>query len=77
MGSQTEEGGSGMIREIRKSNSEKIVISKSVYRGRERVDIRVHYFDVDSGEWRPTKKGVSFQPELLEEVVGGLKDVAR
>ena len=66
-----------MIREIRKSNTEKIVISKSEYRGNERVDIRSYYFNVDAGEWRPTKKGVSFPPELLKEVVDGLMDIAR
>jgi len=65
------------LREIRKSNTEKIVVTRTEYRGKERIDIRIHYFDVENGEWRPTKKGISFQPEFLEDIVNSLMEVAQ
>lgn len=64
-----------MTREIRKSNSQKIVISKSVFQGKEMIDIRIYFYDVDTGEWKPTKKGVSFSPDLAKDVIDGLSEV--
>jgi hypothetical protein len=36
------------------------------------VDIREHFLDRDSREWRPTKKGIMVQPRLLPQVIDGL-----
>jgi hypothetical protein len=50
----------------------RIRFSVSTWRGRERLDIREYYQDEASGEWLPTRKGISlprdFLPELLEGV---------
>jgi hypothetical protein len=44
-------------------SSSPIVVSRSVYRGVERLDIRRYYYATGDGELRPTKKGVSLPIE--------------
>jgi len=51
---------------IKKNMTEEIRIAIRNYKGREFVDIRL-FFQNDQGEMIPTKKGVSFSPELIPE----------
>jgi hypothetical protein len=53
--------------EIPKTQSEKIVIARSNYKGASLVDIRVHFKD-DKDKWHPTKRGVSITLGKFEEV---------
>lgn len=55
--------------------SGKIKVQKVKYRGRDYIDIRKYYQDYETGEWRPTPKGISFDPEFKEEVVDALKKI--
>ena len=53
--------------EIQKNSREVIRIGESEYEGHKFVDCRIYYDD--SGEWRPTKKGISFSHKIAQEVV--------
>jgi len=51
---------------------DKIIIALKEFKGKEYVDIRTH-FENDDGDWIPTKKGVTFSPESLDEMIEILK----
>mgnify|MGYP001170564725 FL=1 len=53
--------------EIQKNSKEVIRIGESEYEGHKFVDCRIYYDD--NGEWRPTKKGISFSHKIAHEVV--------
>ncbi len=57
--------------EIDKNSLEKIRIQRTKYKGKEFIDMRTYYLDGD--EWKPTKKGVTFRPDRLDEVMKALK----
>tara|TARA_Y100001963_G_C6587362_1_gene356343 strand:+ start:239 stop:451 length:213 start_codon:yes stop_codon:yes gene_type:complete len=59
-----------IIGEIQKNQKEKIIVSTNEYKGHKYVDLRVHYEDETSGEYKPTKKGIAVNPKILDEVVG-------
>jgi len=61
------------MKEIQKNSREVIRISESEYEGHKFVDLRIWYSD--NGEYKPTKKGISFNPTLAKEVVEGILDV--
>ena len=58
-----------IIGEIQKNQKEKIIVSINEYKGNKYVDLRVHYEDEASGEYKPTKKGIAINPKILPEVV--------
>jgi len=60
--------------DIHKSDDIIIRISKQDYQDRKFIDIRQYYKDSD-GEFQPTKKGVTFPPDLLQDVIKALKEV--
>ncbi|MGD0231653.1 MAG: transcriptional coactivator p15/PC4 family protein [Syntrophorhabdales bacterium] len=55
-----------IIGEIERGETEVLRISTEEYKGRKYVDLRI-YFENNDGEWKPTKKGVTVQPERLED----------
>ena len=55
------------MKEIQKNSREIIRIGESEYEGHKFVDCRIYYDD--NGEWRPTKKGISFSHKIAQEVV--------
>ena len=61
-----------IIGEIQKNQKEKIIVSTNEYKGNKYVDLRVHYEDETSGEYKPTKKGISIMPNNVEEVINGI-----
>jgi len=50
-----------------------IKVQKVNYKGRDYIDIRKFYQDYETGEWRPTPKGISFDPEILQEIIKALQ----
>ena len=60
--------------EIRKNNSEVIRIQLKEYEGHKLVDIRVWYED-ENGEYKPTKKGISFNRHLSMNVSNAITEV--
>ncbi len=47
---------------------DKIIVTVKEFKGKQYVDIRT-FFENDDGEWIPTKKGISFTPENLDEAI--------
>ncbi|MBU0533202.1 MAG: transcriptional coactivator p15/PC4 family protein [Candidatus Omnitrophica bacterium] len=60
-----------IIKDIEKNGNNKIRVSISEFKGNNYIDVRVYYED-DEGEYKPTKKGVTFTPELISQVIDGL-----
>jgi hypothetical protein len=61
-----------VIGDIERNPTEVVRVSVSEYKGRKYVDLRI-YFKNAEGEWAPTKKGVTVQPDKVEEMLGLLK----
>ncbi len=57
-----------VIGEILKSKTQKIIVSKGEFRGREFVDLRI-YYQAEKDDYRPTKRGIAIPPERLDEVI--------
>ena len=62
--------------DIRRSDSERLRITISEYRGRTFVDLRVWY-SAESGEFRPGRAGLTIRPEQMAEVMQGMLMVSR
>ena len=60
------------MKEVQKNTQEKIRVEKRKYKGREFVDVRTYYLD-DSGEWKPSPKGITFKVELIDEIISALE----
>lgn len=60
--------------ELERSPTEKLIIEKSNFKGRDLVNMRIYYLADGEGEeeWRPTKKGITFRLDQLDEVLGFL-----
>lgn len=59
------------IIEIKKNKTNYVQIELREYEGHPYVDVREFYDDED-GRRLPTKKGITFSPKVLDEVVDGL-----
>ena len=59
-----------------KINSGIIRIQKSEYKGYEFIDVRKHY-EAEDGEFKPTKKGISLSPDVVEKVVEAIKEASK
>lgn len=62
-----EEGERVEVFEFERNPTEKVVVSMSVFKGRQLADLRT-YYESEEDEWRPTKKGVSVPVEKLPEL---------
>lgn len=62
--------------DIRKSDSERLRINISEYKGRTFIDLRVWY-STGNGELKPGRAGVSLRPDQVAEVVQGLMVASR
>ena len=62
--------------DIRRSDSERLRVTVSEYRGRSLVDLRVWYATSD-GEFKPGRAGVSLRPEQVGEVMQALRLAAQ
>ncbi|VVG71651.1 hypothetical protein PAP18089_02636 [Pandoraea apista] len=57
--------------DIRKSDSERLRITISEYRGRTFIDLRTWY-STETGEFKPGRAGVTLRPDQIAEIVQGL-----
>lgn len=55
---------------------DKIIVALKEFKGKEYIDIRTH-FENDDGDWIPTKKGITFSPESLDELIEILKNAKK
>ena len=62
-----------MIGEIQKNATERIRVSVSEYKGYTYLDLRI-FFENDSGEWMPTKKGVTISKDNIESLISLLSE---
>jgi hypothetical protein len=60
--------------ELERSETERLVVESSEFKGHQLVSLRI-YFLSDTQEWLPTKKGVTFKREQLDEVLGFLNQI--
>ncbi|UCC44025.1 MAG: transcriptional coactivator p15/PC4 family protein [Candidatus Zixiibacteriota bacterium] len=60
--------------EIDRTETEKLVIEDSEYKGHELVSLRIYFLSKEE-EWLPTKKGVTFRREQLDEVLEMLQKI--
>jgi hypothetical protein len=60
--------------ELDRSETEKLVIESSQYKGLDLVSLRIYFLSKEE-EWLPTKKGVTFRREQLDEVMGFLNQI--
>lgn len=51
-----------------------IRIQKTEFKGKEYLDIRKMY-QGENDEWMPTRKGISFSPELKDEIIKALQSL--
>lgn len=59
------------IIEIQKNKTNYVQIEAREYEGNPYVDVR-EFFDNKEGDRLPTKKGITFTPKVLDEVIEGL-----
>ena len=60
--------------ELERSPTEKLVIENTEYKGHDLVSLRIYFLSNDD-EWLPTKKGVTFRRDQLDEVLDGLNKI--
>ena len=58
-----------IIGEIEKNSKEKIIVSINEFKGNKFTDLRVHYEDETSGEYKPTKKGIAISAKNIDGVI--------
>ena len=61
---------------IHLTDKSQIRISKDTVNGVTFVQLRVWVVDRKTENWIPTKKGVAFNPDLVEEVISSLLEVS-
>ena len=55
------------MKEIKKNSQEIIRIENKEYKGNKFLDCRDYYLDKDTQEYRPTKKGISFNHNVIKK----------
>ncbi len=62
---------------VEKSPDQVIVVQRKEFKGHDLVDVRIFYAadseDEMEIEWRPTRKGIAFNIEQLDDVIAGLQ----
>ncbi|MCR9142659.1 MAG: transcriptional coactivator p15/PC4 family protein [bacterium] len=64
----------GVIRDIDKGGGEIIRVEISEFRGQNYLNLRVWYTDKESGDYKPTQKGIAIRPELYPEIKAAILD---
>jgi len=62
--------------ELDRSETEKLFIEDSEYKGHQLVSLRIYFLSKDE-EWLPTKKGVTFRRDQLDTVIGFLQKISK
>ena len=61
-----------IIEQVQKNSNEVYRISEKEYEGYKFIDVRIYYMDKSSGEWKPTRKGISLMPDKVPGVIEGI-----
>lgn len=62
-----------VIGEVERNETEILRISTEEFKGRAYIDMRIYFAD-NEGEWKPTKKGVTINPDKLDQVIELLRE---
>ena len=62
--------------ELERSETEKLIIESSEFKGRDLVSLRIYFLSKEQ-EWLPTKKGVTFRRDQLDEVLDALNNIKK
>lgn len=60
--------------ELERNPTEKLIIEQSNFKGRDLVSLRIYFMSTEE-EWLPTKKGVTFRLDQLDEVLDALNKI--
>jgi hypothetical protein len=60
--------------ELERSETERLIVEDSEYKGHQLVSLRIYFLSKDE-EWLPTKKGVTFKRDQLDEVLDMLNKI--
>ena len=66
-----------LIAAIPRTATEQIQIQINEYKGKQYLDLRVFYTTDDGANWNPTKKGVTFAPDKLEELKSAIEEAQK
>ncbi len=56
-----------VVHSFKRTPTEEVRATVREYRGRTYIDLRIYYMD-NSGEWRPTRKGIALSTEFLTDL---------
>lgn len=60
--------------ELERSETEKLIVESTEFKGRDLVSLRIYFLSKEE-EWLPTKKGVTFRRDQLDEVLDALNKI--
>lgn len=60
--------------EFERSETEKLIVEDTEYKGHQLVTLRIYFLSKEE-EWLPTKKGVTFRRDQLDEVLDALTKI--
>jgi len=60
--------------ELERSPTERLIVEATEFKGHELVGLRIYFLSKED-EWLPTKKGVTFRRDQLDEVIGYLEKI--
>ncbi|MCK4506625.1 MAG: transcriptional coactivator p15/PC4 family protein [Candidatus Aegiribacteria sp.] len=63
------------IRDIEKG-TDLVRIELSEFKGNQYIGARIYYMD-DKGDWKPTRKGITLMPEMMEQVRDALSEALK
>lgn len=66
-----------LLASIPRTATEEIHIQINEYKGKKYLDLRVYYTTDDGLNWNPTKKGVTFAPEKLDELKQAIEEAQK
>ncbi|MES0489280.1 MAG: transcriptional coactivator p15/PC4 family protein [Leptospirales bacterium] len=61
-----------IIKDIDKGGGEIIRIEITEYKGKHYLNLRVWYTDKETGDYKPTQKGIALKPEFYAELKDGV-----
>ncbi len=64
-----------LVAVINRGQTQQIQFRVNEFKGSNYIDIRTYYFDENSEEFKPTRKGISIPVELYEELKEALAKV--
>ncbi|MGC9322649.1 MAG: transcriptional coactivator p15/PC4 family protein [Kosmotogaceae bacterium] len=59
------------LTDIKRNDTEIVRVSRREFKGHEFLDLRIYYQD-DEGDYKPTKKGITINPKLVDELIDAL-----